>query len=105
MGLKKIVEDTKTFIKRVGILSIAPVGAFGLIYLLSEIKNEEIEGDRVYQHTSESISHLDGKPGTSIEDWRKAYNEALGKNFDVYYNLREQLTRVELETISTHYSE
>lgn len=79
--------------------------AYGLLYFVSiRPENIEREKDRIYQHASKSISHLDGKLGTSAEDWGMAYGDVLGRNFDTFTSPREQLSNRQLESISTHYS-
>lgn len=60
------------------------VGVGGIAYNVSRIAQEMVGGAEEYAQTSQVISGLDGKPGTSFDDWAIAYRDALGITYDPF---------------------
>jgi hypothetical protein len=52
-----------------------------------------------YDSAVKAIETLDGKPGTTSDDWKIAYKEALGKNFDPSLDNARYLSMRQLQRI------
>ena len=70
-------------------------------FKIGNIKNQERR--LLYQNTSENIANIDGRPGTSHEDWAIAYRKVLNRGYDVYKDNPQKLDDRELIEIHNFY--
>jgi len=98
---KSLENILSRLILYVSTVIVIPSGAF-----LSQLPApfEEREPNELYVRASSLISELDKKPGTSHDDWSEAYEEALGRNYDVHSSHPTRLPDSDLQLIIEHHS-